>query len=383
MLYELIATATFGLEAVVRREIEDLGYKVISTEDGRVTFIGSEEAIVKSNLYLRSADRVYIKLGEFPALEFEDLYQGVLAIPFEEYIAFDGNFVTDAVSVKSKLHAVPSIQSVSEKAIINRLMEAYAVDKKTRLPKTGAKYKIRISIHKDMALISMDTSGAGLHKRGYRTSNVVAPIKETLAAAMVSLSFWKTGRLLVDPFCGSGTIAIEAAMIARGIAPGLSRKFNAEEWHIIEPKIWKEERKKAYAAIDLDTEVTIIGSDIDKKAVEAAEENAVNAGVDDCISFRVAPFAEMDESMEDDYGIIITNPPYGERIGDEKEIAKIYSEIDKFMTPRPTWSLYLITADGKFEQNAMGRKADRRRKLYNGKLQTTYYQYYGEKPKRK
>ncbi|MDR0854500.1 MAG: class I SAM-dependent RNA methyltransferase [Clostridiales Family XIII bacterium] len=386
MKYNLVATATFGLEAIVKREVEKLGYKVLSTEDSRVTFLGNEEAIVRANLWLRSADRVFIKLAEFDASEFEDIYQGVLAIPFEEYIPLDGNFTTDAVSVKSKLSAVPSIQSVAEKAIVHRMQSVYSLSKNERLSKTGASYKIRISLHKDRVLVLMDTSGAGLHKRGYRTRNVAAPIKETLAAAMVSLSFWKSGRLLLDPFCGSGTIAIEAAMSEMNIAPGLGRKFASEDWHIIDSLVWKEERSAAFAAIRHDRDIRIVGFDIDAEAIEAARENAINAGVDDVIEWRKISFEDFvggyagTEYASEDFGIIITNPPYGERIGEKKQVDSIYREVGSFLGTRPTWSLYLITTDENFEATAMGRPADRRRKLYNGRLKTTYYQYYGARP---
>ncbi|MDR3304721.1 MAG: class I SAM-dependent RNA methyltransferase [Clostridiales Family XIII bacterium] len=396
MRYELIATATFGLEAVVKREVEALGYRVTRSEDGRITFTGNEEAIVRANLWLRSADRVYLKLAEFDAFEFEDLYQGVRAIPFEEYMTADAAFATDAVSVRSKLHAVPSVQAVCEKALADRLREAYALPAAARLSKTGAKYRLRISLQKDRALITLDTSGAGLHKRGYRTANVDAPIKETLAAAMVSLSFWNENRLLCDPFCGSGTIAIEAAMQARNIAPGLGRRFVSEEWHIIDPLVWKTERNAAYAAVRHDLPLHIHASDIDKRAIEAARENAAEAGVEDCIQFESLSFSGFSSGSasgsvgsagggppaERDFGIVITNPPYGERIGETEKLRGLYRQVGAFMRERPTWSLYLITTDKHFEAAAMGRPADRRRKLYNGRLETTFYQYYGEKPPR-
>ena len=374
MKLELIATATFGLEAVVRREIENLGYKVISGEDGRITYLANEEGIATSNLWLRCADRVLLKMGEFDAKEFEDLFQGMLSIEWEQLIPEDGNFVVNCTSVKSTLSSVPACQSVAEKALVKRLQGVYG---EKRFEKSGAKFDIKIKLLKDHASVSVDTSGAGLHKRGYRANNVEAPIKETLAAALVQLSFWREGRLLCDPFCGSGTIPIEAAMIGKNVAPGLGRKFVSEEWDFIKPEIWKNARSNAYKEMKSDANVIIHASDISPPAIKAAKENAENAGVDDCISFEVKPFKAI--TAEETHGIIVCNPPYGERIGEQKEIEGIYRDITRFFRDNPTWSLFLITADRNFEQVAMGRRADRRRKLYNGRIETTYYQYHGEK----
>ena len=284
MKLEIIATSTFGLEAVVKREIENLGYKIIKSEDAKITFMGDERAVVKANLWLRSADRVQIKMGEFKALEFEDLFQQVKAIPWEQWIPIDGKFVVNGSSVKSKLSSVPACQSVAEKAIVERLKDFYSVD---YFEKSGALYDIKITLLKDRVTVTLDTTGPGLHKRGYRVENVEAPMKETLAAALVQLSFWRTGRVMVDPCCGSGTLPIEAALIGRNIAPGLNRSFVAEEWEAIPKNLWKEERKAAFEAIDYDTELEIYGYDINPAAVAAAEENAAEAGVDDCIIFNL------------------------------------------------------------------------------------------------
>ncbi|MBR0599696.1 THUMP domain-containing class I SAM-dependent RNA methyltransferase [Sinanaerobacter chloroacetimidivorans] len=374
---EIIATATFGLEAVVKREIENLGYKVIQSEDAKITYLGDERAVVKSNLWLRCADRVLIKLGEFQALTFEELFQQTKAIPWEEWIPEDGKILVSGTSVKSKLHSVPDCQSIVKKAIIERMKETYHSQ---WFSETGADYGVKVTLLKDRVTITLDTSGSGLHKRGYRVKDVAAPIKETLAAAMVQLSFWKEGRLLLDPFCGSGTIPIEAAMIARNIAPGLSRKFAAETWEAIPQNLWKEERKAAYQAMKTEYDIRIQAADISAAAVKAARENAEEAGVDDCIEFRVMPLSK--QRLEEDYGVMICNPPYGERIGDKEEIHKIYREIKQLFQKHPTWSLYLITTDKDFENLAMGRPADRRRKLYNGRLEVQYYQYYGLKPQR-
>ena len=378
MKLELIATATFGLEAVVKREIEALGYKIIRSEDAKITYMGDERAIARSNLWLRSADRVLLKMGEFKALEFEDLFQQTKAIAWEEIIPADGKFTVTGTSVKSRLHSVPACQSIVKKAIVERLGSFYCID---RFEETGAEYTVKVTILKDRVTLTIDTSGAGLHKRGYRVSDVAAPIKETLAAAMVQLSFWKAGRLLVDPCCGSGTIPIEAAMIGRNIAPGLNRKFASQEWDIIPPEIWKEERKAAFEAIDYDADIRIEASDISGRAVEAALENAAEAGVDDCIEFKKMDMAKL--TAEEEGGIVITNPPYGERIGEKKQIEAIYSAYNEFYRKNPTWSLFMVTTDKEVENKIFGRPADRRRKLYNGRLEVCYYQFHGQKPGRK
>jgi putative N6-adenine-specific DNA methylase len=300
------------------------------------------------------------------------------AIPWETLIPEDGNFSVGCTSVKSVLTSVPACQSVAEKALVARLSEIYG---EQRFAKSGAAFDVKIRLLKDVCTVTLDTSGVGLHKRGYRTESVEAPIKETLAAALVSLSFWKQGRVLLDPFCGSGTIAIEAAMIARGIAPGLNRSFAAEAWDFIPRDVWKREKTSAYSAIDLDADVRIAASDISAKAIKAASANAENAGVDDCIGFSVNSFSSFKAHTQS--GVMICNPPYGERIGERKKLAEIYREIGTFFKTNPSWSLFLITSDKGFEQSAMGRPADRRRKLYNGRIETTYYQYHGTKAERR
>ena len=374
MRLELIATATFGLEAVVKREIQNLGYKIIKSEDGKITYMGDERAIVRSNLWLRSADRVLLKMAEFRACEFEELFQQTKALPWEELIPIDGKFTVTGTSVKSKLHSVPACQSIVKKAIVERLKEYYCVD---RFDETGAAYTVKVTLLKDNVTLTVDTSGAGLHKRGYRVCDVAAPIKETLAAAMVQLSFWREDRLMMDPCCGSGTVPIEAAMIGRNIAPGLNRSFASEGWELIPAEVWKEERKAAYDAINYDTQLRIFAFDIDPKAIEAAEENAIEAGVDDCIVFKCMDMRKI--QAHEPRGIIITNPPYGERIGEAKQIAAIYRKYNEFFKENPTWSLFMITTDKEVEQKIMGRPADRRRKLYNGRLEVCYYQFHGAK----
>ena len=374
MKIELIATATFGLEAVVKREIQNLGYRILRSEDGKITYLGDERAIVRSNLWLRSADRVLLKMGEFPATEFEDLFQQTKALPWEELIPIDGKFTVTCTSVKSKLHSVPSCQSIVKKAVVERLKEYYCID---LFPETGAEYTIKVTLLKDIAVLTVDTSGRGLHKRGYRVSDVAAPLKETLAAGLVQLSFWREGRLLVDPCCGSGTIAIEAAMIGRNLAPGLGREFASEGWELIPDQLWKEERKAAYGAVKYDADVRIAASDIDNRAVSAARSNAVEAGVDDVISFSRMDMKNLTATEEN--GIIITNPPYGERIGSRRQIDEIYAKYRSFLTENPDWSLFLLTADKEAEGKILNRPADRRRKLNNGRLETCYYQFYGKR----
>ncbi len=372
---ELIATATFGLEAVVKREIEKLGYKILRSEDAKITYLADERGIVRSNLFLRCADRVLVKMGEFDARTSEDLFQQTKALHWEEWIPPDGKFTVNCTTVKSQLRSQPACQKTVKKAVVDRLGSIYMMD---TFPETGAEYTIKVTILKDRATLTIDTSGAGLHKRGYRVENVAAPIKETLAAAMVQLSFWNPERLLIDPFCGSGTIAVEAAMLMRNIAPGLGREFASQKWECISPEIWKEERKMAYEAIDYDRKIRIQASDISKKAVSAARANAEEAGVDDCIEFFVRPFQKL--SISDKYSIIICNPPYGERIGEKEELIPLYHHLSSLLQKDPTLSAYVITADKELENYIKPREPDRRRKLYNGRIETCYYQYYGERP---
>lgn len=389
MKLELVATATFGLEAVVRREIEALGYKVIRTEDGRVTYTGDERAAVRSNLWLRTADRVYIRMGEFRAETFEELFQQTKGIAWEDIIPSDGAFPVVGGSVKSVLHSVPACQSIIKKAVVSRLGEFYC---RETMPETGAEYRIRFIAHKDVFLMLLDTSGAGLHKRGYRVADVAAPIKETLAAALVQLSFYRNDRALVDCCCGSGTIPIEAAMIARNIAPGLGRSFAAESWDLIPQQIWKEEKRLAFEAADFDTELNITAMDIDKRAIRAAKENADEAGVMDDIDFACIDMTTWEPGggipkgiSKDDHGVVISNLPYGVRISNSEDNRRIHRHLGELIKACPNWSFFLITADKELEkeiEQITGRKADRRRKLYNGQIETQFYQYHGNKPGR-
>lgn len=374
MEFQLIATATFGLEAVVKREIQGLGYEILRSEDGKITYAGDERAVVRSNLWLRTADRVFIKCAEFDATTFEELFNHTKACAWELIIPADGKINVVGTSVKSELHSVPACQSIVKKAIVERLKEGHGADE---LPETGSIYTVKITLLKDNVVLAVDTSGTGLHKRGYRKADVKAPIKETLAAALVLLSFWRPDRMLVDPCCGSGTIPIEAAMIGKDIAPGLNRRFISETWDLIDKEIWHEERKEALGRIKIYQELKIKASDVSKRAVANAIENAINAGVDDAIEFKVADVSAI--QPKEPNGIIITNPPYAIRIGEEDELKHIYNVFRDFFRENEDWSLFAITADKTFEKRAMGRKADRRRKLYNGTIETCYYQFFGER----
>ncbi|NLY82229.1 MAG: class I SAM-dependent RNA methyltransferase [Clostridiales bacterium] len=377
MRIELIATTTFGLEAVVKREIENLGYKILASENGKITFLGDEFAIARANLWLRCADRVLVKMAEFTAETFEDLFQFTKGLPWEEWIPIDGEFPVAGTSLKSTLHSVPACQSIVKKAIVERLKEFYSLD---TFEETGAKYQVKVTLLKNRVTLTMDTSGEALHKRGYRVRDVSAPMKETLAASLVLLSFWNKDKILVDPCCGSGTIAIEAALIGRNVAPGLNRSFVSEEWEAVRKEVWKTERKKAFDAIDYNNKLNITAMDIDRTAIDAARENAIEAGVDEDIIFLKKDMTTL--FAKEPYGVIITNPPYGERVGDEKIKNVIYNKLREFYQENPTWSLFMITTDKTVENKIFGKEADRRRKLYNGRLEACYYQFHGKKPKR-
>ena len=372
-----IATAAAGLEACVKREAIKLGFENIHTFDGRVEFTGDESVIPKANLWFRCASRILIKIGTFKAVSFEELFQGTKALPWEEWIPVDGKFTVVGKSVKSTLYSVSDCQAIVKKAVVERLKGVYDVD---WFDETGAEYTIQVALLKDIVTLTIDTSGSSLHKRGYRANALDAPLKETLAAAMIELSYWNKDRVLMDPFCGSGTIPIEAAMIARNIAPGLNRHFASEKWDRVPEKLWKEERKKAYAAIDYDCMPEIYGSDIDPAAIELAKSNAELAGVDDCITFEVKPVQELE--LYGDYGCLITNPPYGERLGDMKTVEDMYRSLGGTMHLNETWSTYVITSMEYFEK-LFGKKASAKRKLFNAWIKTDYYQFYGPRPPKK
>lgn len=371
---ELIATTTFGLEAIAKRELEALGYKDMKVENGKVTFAGTEKDIAKANIWLRTAERVLVKVGEFKAFSFDELFEKTKALPWDEWLEEDANFVVEGKSINSKLYSISDCQRIVEKAVVEKLKTKYDVD---WFEKTGANYTIQVALLKDVATLTIDTSGVGLHKRGYRDRAGDAPIKETLAAAMVLLSFWNKNRTLYDPFCGSGTIPIEAAMIGRNIAPGLDRDFAAQDWGRVGEKFFKDAKRDAMKEIDNESELHILGSDTDKRSMLRARDNAANLGLEDDIEFFMKDMRDVD--LRDEYGVVITNPPYGERMGEIEEINELYKDFGAKFKELETWSVYAITSSKSFE-SLYGRKADRRRKLYNGKIETTYYQYYGPRP---
>lgn len=374
---KLRATTTFGLEAVAKREIENLGFSDIKVSDGYVEYITDYRGIVQSNLWLRTADKILMVIGEFEAVTFEELFDNTFALPWTNLIPKDGNFIITGKSFKSTLSSVPACQSITEKAIIKKLQTKFDIK---RFPKTGAEYTVQVSILKNKVTLTLNTSGPSLHKRGYRHGQVIAPLKETMAAALIELSYWKKDRIFLDPCCGSGTLPIEAAMIGRNIAPGLSRKFASEEWDFIPKELWQDERKKAYSAIDYECKLQIYGSDINAHAVEIAKVNAENAGVDDCITFRQIPFNKL--RLMGDYGVCVSNPPYAERMGNLADVERLYTDMGKLFKTNKTWSTYFITSHEGFEK-LYGRKADKKRKLFNGNVKTDYYQYFGERPPKK
>lgn len=377
--FELIVPCHFGLEAVMKKEILDLGYEVSQVEDGRVTFIGDAEAICRANIFLRTTERVLLKVGSFHAETFEDLFQGTRAIPWEEYLPKDAKFwVTKASSIKSKLFSPSDIQSIMKKAMVERMKKAYGIE---WFPENGASFPLRVFIHKDTVTVALDTTGESLHKRGYRTLTSKAPITETLAAALIMLTPWKSDRILVDPFCGSGTFPIEAAMIAANMAPGMNREFLSEDWkHLIPRKCWYDAMDEANDLVDLSVQTDIQGYDIDGDIVRAARANAKAAGVDELIHFQQRSVSDLSHPKK--YGFLITNPPYGERIEDKKNLPELYKTIGERFAELDSWSAYIITAYEDTERY-FGRKADKNRKIYNGMMKTYFYQFLGPKPPRK
>ncbi len=378
-MFQLSAPCMFGLEALVKREVKDLGYEIIKVTDGRVTFAGDAKAVCRSNLWLRVAERVLLDVDEFKAVSFEELFQGIKSIPWENYIPEDGKFwVKKATSIKSKLYSATDIQSIVKKAAVERMKEAYST--KT-VKETGAAYPIRIFIHKDIVYVSLDTSGNGLHKRGYRKMLAKAPIRETLGAALVMLSPWNPDRVLVDPFCGSGTIPIEAAMIGANIAPGLNREFDSEQWsNLIPRRLWMEAADEANDAIRKDITLNIQGFDIDYKAIGIARDCAANAYVDEYIHFQDRPLIDLKTKKH--YGVVVTNPPYGERLEDAESVKKIYKDMGKVFSELVDWSFVVVTSFDEFERY-YGKKATKNRKLYNGMLKSYIYTYLGPRPPRR
>lgn len=377
--FDLLVPCHFGLEAVLKREIYDLGYEITKVEDGRVTFEGDEEAVCRANIFLRTAERVMIQVGRFKATTFEELFQGIKNLPWEEYIPEDGKFwVKKASSINSKLFSPSDIQSIAKKAMVERMKQKYH---KEWFKEDGASYPVRIFLLKDEVTVALDTSGDSLHKRGYRTMTSKAPLTETLAASLIMLTPWRKDRILVDPFCGSGTFPIEAAMIAANVAPGMNRDFTAEEWtNMIDRKLWYECVKEAEDMIDTTVKVDIQGYDIDGDVIKAARENAKRAGVEHMIHFQQRAVADLSHPKK--YGFIITNPPYGERLEDKADLPALYTQIGQAYQRLDSWSMFLITSYTDTEKY-IGRKADKNRKIYNGMLKTYFYQFLGPKPPKK
>lgn len=374
--FELIAPCHFGLEAVLKREIQDLGYEVSRVEDGRVTFLGDEEAVCRANVFLRTAERILIRVGSFHAESFEELFQGTRALEWENFLPENGKFwVAKAASVKSKLFSPSDIQSIMKKAIVERLKGIYRVN---WFPEDGESFPIRVFLMKDEVTAALDTTGESLHKRGYRKLTAKAPIAENLAAALTLLTPWKADRILVDPFCGSGTFPIEAAMMAANMAPGMNREFTAEAWgHVVEKKCWYRAMDEAFDLVDDGVKTDIQGYDIDDSMVSIARENARLAGVDHLIHFQTRPVSRLSHPKK--YGFVITNPPYGERLEDKKDLPPLYRTLGERFRLLDSWSLYLITSYENVEQD-IGRKADKNRKIYNGMMKTYFYQFQGPRP---
>ena len=377
--FDLITPCHFGLEAVMKREILDLGYEIQSVEDGKVTFTGDAQAVADANVFLRTTERVLIQVGKVRAETWDELFEAVKAMPWERFIPKDGQFwVAKANSVKSKLFSPSDIQSIVKKAIVERLKKIYHIE---WFPEDGASYPIRVSILKDIVTVGVDTSGVSLHKRGYRQFTAKAPITETLAAALLMLTPWRGNRVLVDPFCGSGTFPIEAAMMAADIAPGMNRNFLAEDWkHVVPRKCWYDAMDEAKERVRQDVETDIQGFDIDGDVIKAARENAKLAGVDHLIHLQQRPVSALSHPKK--YGFIVTNPPYGERLEEKKDLPELYRTLGARYEALDSWSMYLITS---YEdaQRCLGRKADKNRKIYNGMLKTYFYQYQGPKPPRR
>lgn len=374
--FELIAPCHFGMEAVLKREIYDLGYDVTLVEDGRVTFIGDAEAIARANIFLRTAERILLCFARFKATSFEELFQGIKAVAWEDYIPKNGKFwVKKASTAKSKLFSSSDIQSIVKKAMVERLKEHYHIE---WFSEDGDEFPFRIFIYKDEVTIALDTTGESLHKRGYRKMTPKAPVFETLAAAMIMLTPWNKDRILVDPFCGSGTIPIEAAMIGANIAPGMNREFTAEAWkHIVPQKDWYDAVTEASDLICPDVNMDIQGYDIDGEVIRYARENAKLAGVDKMIHFQQRPVAALSHPKK--YGFIITNPPYGERLEEKEALPKLYKEFGQALSGLDAWSCYILTSYEDTERY-IGRKADKNRKIYNGMIKAYIYQFLGPKP---
>lgn len=373
---ELIATATFGLEAVVAQEVRALGYEDVKVDNGKVTFTADISAIPRANLWLRTADRVRLKMGEFRATTFDELFEKTKALPWSDWLPENATFPVEGKSVKSTLFSVPDCQAIVKKAVVESLKKTY---KRDWFEEQGPMYKIEVALLKDVATLTIDTSGPGLHKRGYRGLIGTAPLKETMAAAMILLSRWKPDRVLMDPFCGSGTIPIEAALIGQNIAPGMNREFVSESWPNIPKTVWRQARAETHDLARYDQKLEIIGTDIDDEILRVARRNAAEAGVEDQIHFQRMDVRDVRTKRK--YGYLICNPPYGERLGDWKQVARLYRDMGEVFSALDTWSFYVLTSDEQFEKH-FGRTASKKRKLYNGNIKVDYYQFFGPKPPR-
>ncbi len=371
----LIATLSFGLEAVVKRELQALGFHDLRVSNGKVEFDAAPEDIPTVNLWLRSADRVLVKMGEFEAKDFDTLFEETKTLAWDHWIHEDGKFTVSGVSVKSQLESVPACQSIVKKAIVEKLSEEYETN---WLPESGAEFPVKVSLRNDIATLTLDTSGTGLTRRGYRRQAGIAPIKETLAAALVQLSFWNKDRLLIDPMCGSGTILIEAAMIGRNIAPGLKREFASEDWDSVPSSAWEQARSRARSAIRSDAEIQLFGYDADEEMIQASLSNAKAAGVAGDIQFQQKDIRDL--WIDQEHGILISNFPYGMKLGDFRELNNIYISFNKTFRKKKGWSVYVLTGDKKFPDYFKRNKPTRVRKLFNGAIEVQYYQYFGEKP---
>jgi putative N6-adenine-specific DNA methylase len=374
--FDIIATSAMGLEAIVAKEVRDLGYEC-QVENGKITYKGDARTIARSNMWLRTADRIKIKIGEFKAYTFDELFEKTKDLPWEEFLPENAEFPVSGKSVKSKLFSVSDCQAIVKKAIVERMRKSYK--KTTWFEENGPLFKIEVALLKDVVTLTIDTSGSGLHKRGYRSGQGEAPLKETLAAALIQLTNWHPDKPFVDPFCGSGTIPIEAALIGQNIAPGFNREFVSEAWAIFPDSIWDEVRMEAEDLANYDQPLDISGMDIDHRMVKIAEENAFEAGLGDLISFK--QMRVQDFTTKKEYGVMVGNPPYGERLGEKKAVEEMYSQMGKAFAPLDTWSIYILTSNEDFEQ-VYGKPATKKRKLFNGFIRTDYYQYWGKRPPR-
>ncbi|WP_035318613.1 THUMP domain-containing class I SAM-dependent RNA methyltransferase [Brevibacillus laterosporus] len=373
---DLIATAAFGLEAVVAEEVRGMGYENVTVENGKVMFRADISDIPRTNLWLRTADRIRLKIGEFKATSFDELFEKTKALPWSDFIPENGHFPVEGKSVKSELFSVSDCQAIVKKAVVESLKGTYHT---SWFNEDGPTFKIEVALLKDIATLTIDTSGAGLHKRGYRDWIGAAPIKETMAASLIMLSRWKPDRVLIDPFCGSGTIPIEAAMIGRNIAPGMNREFVSENWPFIPRTTWRQARAETHDLAQYDRQLEIIGTDIDEEVIKIARRNAEEAGIDDTIHFQRMDMRDL--SSKKKYGYLICNPPYGERLSDYRTVERLYRDMGQVFSKLDTWSSYVITSDENFE-SYFGKKASKKRKLFNGNMRVDYYQFFGPRPPR-